>query len=237
MRRARFLILLGAIGCGIFELVPPDAERPSLFVFISAVHGDTKTLMLDALLDVGRDSTGTPHGLADSTLVINDEALLPTRTGLGTPRWLWTKETATSTTPDTLALQFPVMAGFIERFAAARVVIPTRSSGPNVVIAAGEDLRLPVSPLATPPGYLVGSTLWTLRVGPQCDGPGGFQVQGENDHPSEVRVPWEWIEAPAPFALEACFRLIVSYSSEPPSLGSNLVFALDVTWHVSAVAP
>ena len=148
------------------------------------------------------------------------------------PRWQWIAEAPASTTPDTLELRFPVVAGMSDRFADARVVIPARLNGPNLVIAAGEDVRLRVSPLSTPPGFVGGESRWTLRVGQTCTGSGGFEVQGEGDHPSDVRVPWEWIEAPAPFSREACFRLITLYSSEPPSLGSSLLLVLEFKWHV-----
>jgi hypothetical protein len=231
MRCARFVLVVVVFACSDFDLVRREPAPAFLDVFISASHNDTTTLDVGAFLDPGIDSSGRPHRLADSIFTINGDLVSPA-TGSGDhPRWRRTYQRLPVATPDTLRLRFPVLAGQ-DSFAAARVVVPARLDPRDIAITSGEDLRLRLSPTVAPPGYELESARWSLLVGAQCPGSGVLQVQGANELPSEFRVPWEWIEAPAPFEREACVFVIIQYRSEQRTPPSVVFLSLFVSWRV-----
>ena len=231
MRYARAVLAFVAFACADFDLVLPEPRPPRLDVFVFSGHSDTTSIHVSIIMEPGVDSSGRPHRLADSIVSVNGEPVSPTSASVGGPIWQWVSEKAPVSTPDTLMLRFPVFAGQ-DSFAAARVVVPARLDPTDIAIASGEDLRLRLSPAPVLPGYQGVFSFWTLRVGEECGASASLEVEGGGEYPSEFRVPWEWIAAPAPFELEACLFVTGDYRSDQRTPASSLFLSISARWRV-----
>jgi hypothetical protein len=234
--------LLALVACDGLTLVEPPPDEPALSIHLDAVSDESSRYDLNALFRRGTDARGHPTELVDGALYVEGTAILPgaERTpGHWSYRWEEDRA-ATGDQRDSVRVVFPVIATSPHRHSMT-IPIAARDGPANVGLTRGEDLVLRVSPPggATPPPF-GGVDFWTLEIRQSCssnDSAAQFTISGRGPFPSELRVPWQWLETLPVGSMSACFRAFASYGVVGSPYLTGVSVTVRITWRIHVVEP
>jgi hypothetical protein len=229
MRRASLAALLFAIGCDDFTLVGPQPiDHASLDVFVRVTVHDSVTVDLFAGFRTG------PGTAPPSTLSVRGTAVQPTVQGQEFWIYEWHEVFPSSSAPSQLQVTTPIVQGSSSSALPLVIPIARREDPMDVTVAFGDDLRLHVSPLVTPPPPLTGGAVhWAviLQQAPAVNA-GQVFVSGNDAYPPELQFPWEWVHAVSQDSLLGRFQATVGYHAASAAYAVNVNAVSDLTWRI-----
>jgi hypothetical protein len=135
--------------------IEPGLVSPGVFVHVN-VH-DSVTVDLFAAFRSGAGAA------PPSTLSVRGTAVQPTVHGQGFWTYEWHEVFPSSSAPSQLQVTTPIVQGSSSSALSLVIPIARREDPMDVTVAFGDDLRLHVSPLVTPPPPLTGDAVhWTV---------------------------------------------------------------------------
>jgi hypothetical protein len=216
MRRWLVIACAGAVACGGYELVDPQANHaPSASVEVELTQGDSAQYEIFATFRRGADPvTKKANEVSDERFYLNDTSVSPESNDALTWKYRLTIIRAPGQPPlDTMRVRFPALADMAPVTVLLRV--PRRQDS-TIVTWGADALVLHVTAAENDFGLATHkSAFWALLIAePRCGANGLATVHGSTSAPSELRVPNSWFTAPLPDSAEACFD--TSSSSDLP---------------------
>jgi hypothetical protein len=232
--------LLALEACGDFTLVEPQPEGPRLHIHIAAVSDESTRYDLNAVFSPGTDARGRPTEVVDRALYVEGTAVLPgpeIQPGLLLYRWQQTRTTA----GDLISVTLPVIEGSSPSTPYITIPVTRRTDPAEVDLPRGANLVLGLA-LANgvTTGLVGGVELWTLEIRESCAGnesPPQFAITGRGPHPSELHVPWQWLEPLSTGSMSACFRAFSNFEVADSPYPANVSAAVGLAWRIRIVGP
>jgi hypothetical protein len=240
VRRALLGVLVAATSCDDFTLVEPEPglTEAAMSIFISVDRSTSSDYQLSAVFFRGADSQRRFGELADRALYVEGTAVQPTirsTSELWEYDWEGTRADG-GAHADSLRIRPPVLVGSPVPGHTVTIPIAGREGPEDVTWAAGEDLRLQVSSGIGPTPQLSGAPInWTLELGDSCDGSAPIRpvlVQGRGAFPSELRVPWEWLQGVTPAPAAACLRVFSDFRVSNAPYRMDVIVDLRLAWRI-----
>jgi hypothetical protein len=239
--------LLALAACDDFTLVEPEPqpEEPLLSVHVRALSNETESTRyeLNALFRRGTNARGEPTEVAHRALYVEGAPILPEREtipGVWSYRWQQTRVT-TGDGADSIRVAFPVIANLSPGTSSITIPVTRREDPVDVRLTRGEDLLLRVSSAAGAPPELSGGVgFWTLEIRQSCSGanPGPqFEIRGDGPHPSQLRVPWQWLERLPGSSMSACFRAFSSFQVVGSPYRATVTVIVELVWRIEVIEP
>jgi hypothetical protein len=234
--------LLALAGCDDFTLVEPQPEETLLAVHVNAVSDESTRYDLNALFRRGTDAGGHQTELVDRALYVEGTPVLPgpeTTPGVWSYRWQETR-VASGTHADSVHVAFPVIAAS-SRTHSVTIPVTRREDPADVDLTRGDDLLLRVSSVdGATPELSGGVDFWTLDIRPGCSGDGSleqFTIRGRGPFPSELRVPWRWLETLPIDSMSACLRVFSSFQAIGSPYRAHVTVTVQLAWRIHLVGP
>jgi hypothetical protein len=239
--------LLALAACDDFTLVEPQPgpEEPLLSVHVGALSDETGSTRYDlnALFRRGTDARGVPTDVADRALYVEGAPILPepeTTPGMWSYRWQQTRAT-TGDGADSIHVAFPVIASSSPGTSSITIPVTRREDPADVRLTRGEDLVLRVSSAdGAPPELSGGVEFWTLEIRQSCSGGDArtqFEIRGNSPYPSELRVPWQWLESVPGGSMSACFHAFSSFQVVGSPYRATVTVIAQLVWRIQVVEP
>ena len=240
-------LLIAATGCSDYTLVEPTeapgSEAETLFgAALRVERSASSRYELRALLFRGTDAGGRLNEFVDGALYVEGEPLQP-RVQLNSELWGYDwEETRTDggLHADSVQIRLPVRAASVPPGVAVTIPIPGREDPEQITWVEGQDLRLHTSPAAVAsPQFFAAISDWTLELGDECVGVNAgraLRVTGRGAHPTEFRIPWEWLSSGSPPPSVACLRVLASYRVANAPYRADVSVDLRVVWRISVSA-
>jgi hypothetical protein len=235
--------LLAFEACGDFTLVEPQREGPFLSIDVGAVSDESTRYDLNALFRRGTDARGRPTEVVDRALYVEGTPILPgpeLQPGVWPYHWQETRTTAGD--PAGLVLVgFPVIAGSSPSTHSITIPVTRRTDAADVDLPRGANLvlRLALANRVTT-GLSGGVDFWMLDIRGSCSGNDSrpqFTISGTGPHPSELHVPWQWLETLSTGSMSACFRAFSSFEVAGSPYPANVSVSVRLAWRIRIVVP
>jgi hypothetical protein len=223
-------------------LVEPQPEEPLLAISLAAMSDESSRYELNAFFRRGTDARGHPVELVDRALYVEGTPVVPgpERTpGIWSYRWQETR-VATGAHADSVRVAFPVIATSSSGAHSITIPVTRRVDPADVDLVRGEDLVLRVSSAdGATAGLTGGVDFWTLDIRQSCVSGSGrqFTITGTGPHPSELRVPWRWLEALPVGSVAACFRSFWSFQVAGSPYQASVTVSVQLAWRIHVVGP
>jgi hypothetical protein len=243
MKVVAWVLVLGAMSCKDFDLVGPSPNvEPSLFVAVIAEHDSGSRYSVNAWFHPGSDASGNAKPYSDRSLLVETLAVAP-QASSDEFQWFYGTQLnrpAVRSQVDTVRIRPPVAQDvFLPPNVA--VPIPAREDPEEVVLPAGQDLRLHVSSVAGDSTALAGGTdSWQLNLRESCSTAESGTVlsaHGTGAYPAELRVPWEWIANAQGTVLHACLLASARYEGSGAPYLTRVYVSVRISWRIRIVSP
>jgi hypothetical protein len=243
MKAAALVLLLGPMSCKDFDLVGPSPNlEPWLFVGVFAEHDSGSRYTVNAVFHPGSDASGNAKPYLDRSLLVETLAIGP-QASSDEFQWFYGTQLnrpAVRSQVDTLKIRPPVPQDVFLTPSVA-VPIPAREDPEEVVLPAGQDLRLHVSSVAGDSTALAGGTdSWQLALRESCSTAESGTVlnaQGSGAYPTELRVPWEWIANAQGRVSHACFLASARYEGSGVAYRTRVHVGVRISWRIRIISP
>jgi hypothetical protein len=246
LRRGLPGILLALEACGDFTLVepqPPEPEPTALSVSLSAISDESTRYDLDAVFRPGTDASGEPTRVVDPALRVEGTPVLPDQEaepGLWFYQWEHSRAT-TGDGVDSVRVTFPVVANSSPATYSIAIPVPGRAGPADLGLIRGEDLLLRVTPAPDrPPGLSGRGDFWMLEIRQSCsvaDSGPQVMITARGPYPSELRVPWQWLQALAAGPMSACFHAASSFEAVGSPYPASVGVVVRLAWRIQVVEP
>jgi hypothetical protein len=239
LTRVHRVLLLGGLltfaACGDFTLVEPEQEQPFLHIHVGALSDETTRYDLNAFFFGGQQI-----GIVDQALQVEGMRIPPvvddTR-GIWSYRWQGTRTTDVGQ-GDLVRVALPIPASSSAAPFTITIPVTSRIDPLNVDLPRGTDLVLRVS-LANrvTTGLSGGVEFWQLEVADSCwdvDSAPQVSLFGRAVHPSELRIPWQWIEI-AGASTSVCFTAFSSFEVAGSPYRASVGVSARLVWRIRVV--
>jgi hypothetical protein len=235
--------LLALVACGDFTLVEPQPEGPALNIHVDAVSDQSTRYDLNAAFRRGTDARGRPTEIVDRALYVEGTPVLPgpeTQPGIWFYRWQETR-TTTGDPASLVRVTFPVIAGSSTPAHFITIPITQRTDPADVDLGRGNDLVLHLA-LANrvTTGLSGGVDFWRLDIRETCSGIDSgpqFTITGTGPHPSELHVPWQWLETLVTGPMSACLQAHSSFEVAGSPYPAFVSVSVRLVWRIRIVVP
>lgn len=228
------LLVIACTSCVDIELLAPNRPADAELFLSWRLTQDTATAIeLRADFWPGADLAGVP--LPPEAELHVDGQPVPATTSV-TGRWSYTWSRAVAPGAVSTSLVPMLIPGRGATVAERTLQLPVmQRAGPMLVtLAAGDDLRLPLSEPVTVLPSSASSKQWSLTFGSDCRTPSqqALQTSVRADPPAEIVIPSQWLQHVQAGTTSVCFQYFTFYRSETP-YRVNISRIVEIEWRVT----
>jgi hypothetical protein len=236
LRGNRWLIAsaAGLSGCLGLELVGPAPNvEPQMSINVQISHLDETSYQVFANFFPGSDEQGEPRA-TDAVLLVNGEAMHGAPAGAGTLSFEW-EQPAKPRLNGAEGLHLIIPASEPpDPGPAIDIPILFTPDPLDLEVRQGDDVVLHVASQLGAPVFTTSLSSWTLEIGESCSSNNSqsTRIQGRGALPSELRVPWTWIESLVS-PIDACLHAFSGHQATATPYTVHVFSAATLSWRIT----
>ena len=241
MKRVRTLAtaacaaVLLAAAC-TFDLTEPPANTPAVFSATIEINDSVRTaVLLNAVLDPGRDADGAARSLSSETLQLLGRRIEPTAaTAAGVLTYQTEFMTAMACDTVPLRLTLPVLRGGPSMPSVLEAPRTCRAGLDTITLTEGDPVRLAIE-TGTTGAENVQRSSWEVRVVESQSGRRVLQISGEGLPPDTIILPLEPSGDSAPTEFSAWLTTSAAVEGSEGGAPTRMLVSARLFWSIQVL--